>query len=516
MAVALTCALLAFACNHEDDSGLLPAGESPMTFSTSVEQQLARSSSSNSWDGGEEVAIQIYGVVKRYIAATNGKLTAANGLESFYWQHQSETKTVQGWYPYRGSGNNILVVQQDQSGAGYQASDLLYAPAVDITFAGRESTPLKFYHQTAKVIINILNAEAATNPSDIVSVRIGDTHNLARSGNFATPTGNATQGTWSGLSTYVANLIPKELTPTGTALRSYAAFVIPQDMTDKKFIAVTLTNGNTYYYTPTGTDGVLQGGRAHTYNITVNRTGITVSVGDITDWTGTGTTDSTIEGGAGAWKVGDYYPDPNAVYAGGTLQSGTAAIGVVYWIDPSDSRHGKVVSFDQLTNTPWSDGQNTVMLGTTLDHGLDNIQLIAAYINNNNKSWSNFPIFEWIHNTKNGGNVDYENTTKTLWYLPSLYELEQLFCVYNNKPFEIWEGWGTYPSWGSSNDLNANQIFNSKLIEAGGKALGNNTTYRSSSEDGVGAYCINFNGGHIDGWEKHYGGSLTAVAIAKF
>ena len=77
-------------------------------------------------------------------------------------------------------------------------------------------------------------------------------------------------------------------------------------------------------------------------------------------------------------------------------------------------------------------------------------------------------------------------------------------------------GWGTYPSWGSSNDLNANQIFNSKLIEAGGKALGNNTTYRSSSEDGVGAYCINFNGGHIDGWEKHYGGSLTAVAIAKF
>lgn len=415
IATLLLCSLFLASCNNENDIGLLSAGEYPMTFSTSVEQQLVRSSSSNSWDGGEEVAIQIYGVVKRYIAATNGKLTAANGLESFYWQHQSETKTVQGWYPYRGSGNDILVVQQDQSGAGYQASDLLYAPAVDITFAGRESTPLKFYHQTAKVIINILNAEAATNPSDIVSVRIGDTHNLARSGNFATPTGNATQGTWSGLSTYVANLIPKELTPTGTALRSYAALVIPQDMTDKKFIAVTLSNGNTYYYTPTGTDGVLEGGKAHTYNITVKNGYLEVDAVTDGQWTDGGQQAVT------SWtaytptdlKPGDYYYSDGTFSDGGLRRiytdgsgwgagtvdpvGGKIVVGVVFWVgDPTERNHNNGTSFTDFGDPALKTEK------PQCTHGL----VVALQDAANSMKWQNTGSA-----VGNGGNAFYQSIT---------------------------------------------------------------------------------------------------------
>lgn len=295
MAVVLICALLAFSCSNEDDSGMLPAGEYPMTFSTSVQQELTRSTVYNAWDGGEEIAIQIGGTVKRYVAEPDHKLYAVRGVDPFYWQFQAEAKTVTGWFPYNATAPANWSVQSDQSD-GYQQSDFLYAPATAISFANRETSVLAFYHQTAKVVVNILNAEAATNASNISSVMIGYANNLALSGNYAAPTGNATQGTWSNL-TSSGSIIPQEFWGTGNFLRSYSALVIPQDMTGKKLIAVTLTNGNTYYYTPTGTDGILQGGKEYTYSVTITRTGITVSVGDIIGWIGIG--DPTTEGEAG-------------------------------------------------------------------------------------------------------------------------------------------------------------------------------------------------------------------------
>ncbi len=490
MAVALTCALLAFACNHEDDSGLLPAGESPMTFSTSVEQQLARSSSSNSWDGGEEVAIHTGGMVKKYIAATDGKLSVASGVEPFYWQDQSEIKIVQGWYPYSATVPTSWVVKTDQNtGNSYQESDLLFTPPTGIAFSGRESTPLKFYHQTAKVVINIVNAEAATNAGDIAGVKIGDANNLALSSSYTSPTGNATQGTWSNLSAY-ANLTPKTLSPTGTYLKSYAALVIPQDMTGKKFIAVALTNGNTYYYTPIGTDAVLQGGKAHTYNITVNRTGITVSVGDITDWTGTGTTDPTIEGGAGAWKVGDYYPDPNAVYAGGTLQSGTAAIGVVYWIDPSDSRHGKVLGLKETIGR-WGvylkdESVDVTGIRSTTDGKTATRNLIAARKGETNFTTDYF-IFNWIYQTMNSGIVD------GVWYLPAMDELSVLYSAYN--------------TYGKSD-------FNDRLNAVGGDGLGDYYYWSSSENDSTSAWGVFFGGGNTYFGNKGFSGNSTRCILA--
>ena len=488
MVVALVCALLAFACNNEDDSGLLPAGEYPMTFSTSVEQQLTRSSISNTWDGGEEVAIQTSGTIKKYIAAASGKISVANGLEPFYWQSQSETKTVQGWYPYRELGNDYLEVQQDQSGAGYQASDLLFAPPTDITFSGRESTPLKFYHQTAKVIINITKAEAATNTSDIASVKLGDAY-IALSGGYVAPTSNATQGTWSRLSTYVKNLIPKEFTPTGTALRSYEALVIPQDMTGKKFIAVTLTNGNTYYYIPTGTDGVLEGGKAHTYNITVNRTGITVSVGDIDDWTGTG--DPTIEGGAGIWKVGDYYPDPNADLNNPTEKAKIK--GVVFWVDPSDSRHGKVVGLQENSYVTWSVSSG-ITPATDMANGRANMRTLYDL----NANFSDYPAFAWVHSL-NDANEDYGDAGATgVWYLPGKNELKALYAGYSGKVYETINGWGDYVYMPGYDDLlaqDARSVFNARLTAAGGTVLSNNWYWSSSDHNLEFAWSVDFGEG---------------------
>lgn len=313
-------ALLATSCSTDEDDGTtLPDGKYPVTFTASVNGLTATRATTvdNEWEGSENVAIQIGSTVKRYTVGQGGILTAADAANTFYWQSSGETKSVSAWYCGDGStgagGSNISAiptsweVKTDQSGDGYQQSDFLYAPATSIAFnssTGGTANSLAFHHQTAKVIINIKSAEAATDASAIESVVIGHDNNLSLKGTYSMPTGNNTVGTWTPTTGTddMGTIIAKKLTTAGTlaggtttALASYAALVIPQDMKGKKFIAITLSDGssgsNTYCYTPTQDgDADLQGGKQHTYDITVKHGYLEVGVSTSPQWTGSNET----------------------------------------------------------------------------------------------------------------------------------------------------------------------------------------------------------------------------------
>lgn len=323
--------LLASCGDLTDDDGVntLPDGKYPMTFTTQVEGPAATraATADGQWTAGDAIAVKVGdGDVKQYTPASGGSsvtLQAASGVTPFYWQTSGETKSVSAWYLGDGSAASgqspatvptSWAVQSDQSGTssggdGYQKSDFLYAPPTEISFSGRSSTSLSFYHQTARVVINIVKAEAATGASTIQRVVIGDADNLALSGSYSAPTSPATAGTWntSSDSPTMGTITPKQLTAPGTlagsgttVLASYAALVIPQDMTGNKFIAVTLTDGsggsNTYYYTPTqDADADLQSGKQHTYDITVKYGYLSVTSSASPQWTGG---DETITGNA--------------------------------------------------------------------------------------------------------------------------------------------------------------------------------------------------------------------------
>lgn len=363
---AILACLLLFSCSSEDDGNVFPAGEYPLIFTASVEEQLTRSTSASSWDGGEEVAVKVGSTIKKYTTATDGKLSIANGVAPFYWQSQSETKTVTGWYPYKATVPNMWSIQADQSAGGYQQSDFLYAPAVAISFANRETSTLPFHHQTAKLVINIVNGEATSSATDISAVKIGVNNNLALSGNYTTPAGNNSQGTWSNLANS-GIVTPKEISPTATFLKSYAALIIPQDMSGEKFIAVTLSNGNTYYYTPTATDAALAGGKQYTYNITVKNGYLEVEVENTTAWTSEGeetvtSKDIKTSYTATDLKPGDYYysdgttsdgglqriyTDGTGVGAGSVPPTvGKTVIGIVFWTgNPTEGNHNNGTAF---------------------------------------------------------------------------------------------------------------------------------------------------------------------------
>lgn len=279
--LSLLLVLLSASCSKHADlpDNDLPEGKYPISFASSVEgMPFAQTNADDAWAEGDVVAMKVDEVVKQYTAKADGTLSSD---DPFYWKSSEETKTVTAWYCGDGStatkGGNAgqvpttWAVQADQAiNTGYKKSDFLYAPEKSISFENRESPSLPFYHQTARVVINIKKAEAATDAANIASVVIGDANNLALSGSYSPP-GVGTAGTWtpatgnSGMGT----ITPKDITNSTTYLKSYAALVIPQNMTGKKFIAISLNGDITYYYTPTGTNATLEAGKEYTYNVTV-------------------------------------------------------------------------------------------------------------------------------------------------------------------------------------------------------------------------------------------------------
>lgn len=305
--------LLSSSCSPggETDGNTLPDGKYPLAFTSSVEAmaETRAATADGTWTEGDQIAVKVGEEVKEYSYGDGATFTVASG-DPFYWTSAEETKSVSAWYCGDGSTatgethakaipTTWSVKSNQNADNGYQQSDILYAPAKEITFRDEQKS-LDFYHQTACVVINIKNAEAATDAGSIRSVVIGDAGNLALSGSYTAPTGTGvTAGTWdtSSGSPTMGTIIPKKLAAPHTliggetALASYAALVIPQQMKDKKFIAVTLTDDNTYYYTPTqDNDADLQGSKQHTYDITVKHGYLSVTSSASPQWTGSGET----------------------------------------------------------------------------------------------------------------------------------------------------------------------------------------------------------------------------------
>ena len=290
IAALFTCAAFALTgCSADDGMAgdSLPEGKYPMTFSTAVEGMgITRATVENTWTGNEKVAVKVGEDVKLYKPSGN-ILQAVDVDNLFYWQKNTENVSA----CYLGTEtyviSNILptewTMQTDQSGDGYQQSDFLYAPEKAITFADRNKASLTFYHQTAKVVINIIKNEFVTSADQITDVSLV---NMNRTADYAEPQNGNTTGTWSNFSNPAGGITPKSLAVVpnnpDNILTSYAALVIPQDMEGKRFIRVTVY-GNNYYYISTGGEAKLQSGQQYTYNITVKNDYLEVTTATIDD-----------------------------------------------------------------------------------------------------------------------------------------------------------------------------------------------------------------------------------------
>lgn len=279
------------------DSGdnSLPEGKYPVTFTATGLQATAvtRATADDTWKQGDEVAVQIGSDVRKYTTAdgigASTTLRAADGVSPFYWKN-TDNIDVTAWYFGTGYDTDVPLlktwsVKDNQNiSDNYQCSDFLYAHN-SIDFKGTQ--PLAFYHQTAKVVVNITSSDVGTD--DIASVNIQD---VKIQGNYTPPVSGSgsTSGTWSNLNTKAT------ITMYRKSVTSYAALVIPQTISqDERLFEITVSGYAPFYYI-VPSDGITWSpGTEYTYNLTVNGSEVTATVTSSIGWTDGATGSGSVE-----------------------------------------------------------------------------------------------------------------------------------------------------------------------------------------------------------------------------
>ncbi|WP_455668865.1 fimbrillin family protein [Phocaeicola sp.] len=206
-----------------------------------------------SFDGGD---------MQPYLMNSSGTTLSPDGeVAKIYFQTAQQVIKVKGWSP-RNIGNSFSV-QTDQSG-GLDGSDYLYAPEAEYTLGNCQTKSLTFYHQTAKVSVTLAADEGISlSGAQVKIVNTNLSASVQADGSLATAT--PTDGT------------SISMQEDGT---KYEALVIPQTMTGKKFIEITINNGqDKYYYTPKEGEATLEAGKRYDYTITLKQEYIEVTVG---------------------------------------------------------------------------------------------------------------------------------------------------------------------------------------------------------------------------------------------
>ena len=134
----------------------------PLVFSATqggVAVTANRAATDGTWDGTEEVAIQIESEVKKYKVASSGALTPDGSTTPFY-RTSKDNIAITAWYPYSDSQPDAPTIASDQrTTASRESSNLMTASA---TAVYGETTTLQFSHQTARLRLYLTGPESTT------------------------------------------------------------------------------------------------------------------------------------------------------------------------------------------------------------------------------------------------------------------------------------------------------------------------------------------------------------------
>ena len=217
---------------------------------------------------------------------------AADEDNTIYFQDKSPT-TFTAYYPYEGAngtkpGNNGVITRTLT--AAHQSPENL--PAIDYLWAQRtaqSSNPkvdFRFSHRMSRLILNFKAGAGTALPNGLTYTLT----QLATEGTFDTSTGEAkATGTVSNLENLPTSTIGRQI--TGIAIlwpQAVSSMRLQLKLGDNTFGAALTF--------PAGTAGeALAPSTSYTFNVTVERTGITVGQADIDDWTSGGSKDITLQ-----------------------------------------------------------------------------------------------------------------------------------------------------------------------------------------------------------------------------
>lgn len=278
---ALSTLALVSCTNNDDNSEWY--GSEGIVFTTAIQSRV----SGNTWNANDEVGIYMMnagGTIdaataqnKKYIAQTNGTLTAASG-NGIYLPESGSVDFI-AYYPYTTSvsGNKIAVNVSDQSKPA--AIDLIYSNGTKGVAATTSSNiSLTFTHKLSKMTINV-SKDATIETLNGLTI---DMNGISTEGEF-----NLGNGTL----TAIAGTNQKDVAMNVNAEGTTATAIILPTAASTDQTAVTLKfnlAGKSYTYTLTDAS-IFEEGKNVTFNanLSINngKPVVTVGTATIEDWT---------------------------------------------------------------------------------------------------------------------------------------------------------------------------------------------------------------------------------------
>ena len=408
------------------------------------------------FNSGDQIAISNEGTFVNY--TFDG--TSWSPETGKYLKWEQNTMTFDAYYPVTtGTSMTTFTLPLDQSDISKITSADYMTASKEIAKNGITPITLAFERKMARVIVNITGFgeqydEAEKKVSDVKIVS-GKESLSGTTATAVTPFANGPGGVHS---TYTALVLP-------AAIHGTSDFI-------------TLTDGQSKNLTVKGIPAH-EAGKSYTYDLHVGKDAVSITNVTVADWE----TGEIINEGTelAPPAVGDYYYQDGAYGSIYIANESNPCIGIVYWTDPDNEKHVKIVSLDE-SRLAWSNSVFDVGTGDYADirdgwpggvnslarqSGAANRVILNSFIAANSETYSidNFPAFKAADDKGEG------------WYLPALSELQYLYCAYKGAPATTWLS--STPSL--TEDTDAADKFNAALTTAGTASLAT-SSYWSATE----------------------------------
>ncbi len=286
--------LALMSCTNNDDNSEWYGSEG-IVFTTAIQSRV----SGNTWNANDEVGIYMMnsgsGIEaataqnKKYIAQTNGTLTAASG-NGIYLPESGSVDFI-AYYPYTTSvsGNKIAVNVSDQSNPA--AIDLIYSNGTKGVAATTATTiSLEFTHQLTKVTLNVTKDETIETLNGLgVNIK-----GISTEGEF-----NLADGTLTATAGTNNKDVAMYIDAQGTTATATAIILPTAASTDQTSLNLTFNlNGQSFTHTISDAS-IFEKGTNVSFNakLSINNGKPVVTVGNATinNWTGKPSGDINVD-----------------------------------------------------------------------------------------------------------------------------------------------------------------------------------------------------------------------------
>ena len=292
-------ALMLAACNNDENE--MTTGPVAARITAGIDALQTRTYDAT-WENGDAIGITTitdasttktqYDNIE-YTTTGDGRFTSTTPI---YFQDM-EAVTFSAYYPFSGTSGTAAgtisktITAYDQSAGSQKNIDYMFATGAtasktnpDVKFTNDGSTDARFKHKMAKLTFNF----KAGDDIDLTGMSDFTVSGLKMDGTFNTATGEATA-----TATATAQDLTITETPVDANTHTRSLIVFPQDKPDNFRLTITV-DGETYAanFTLPNSATTIDASKEYTFNVTVNKTAISVSSATIKPWDDGGTTDN--------------------------------------------------------------------------------------------------------------------------------------------------------------------------------------------------------------------------------